>query len=168
MECKKCGGKVDKITEGNYFCRECGARHNNAMRVRFEKGTSETPVQVTYGRGTSGLLKVVIILNYVVMVLGILGGLFVFGLLLIAFYYFDVISLIPFLLAAFLYWINAGLKKFDSSRRKYSIIANVLILIVFAYGFLGGFGFIVVFMLAIVAFQYYVLYMHPPTIAIFA
>jgi uncharacterized membrane protein YsdA (DUF1294 family) len=147
MECSKCGGKVDRITENNYFCRKCGARQEKSQL-----------------QPSSGLLNLVVALNYVTMVLLGLFGLFLF--FLFSFYMaFYVIT--PLVAAVILFWVNGELKKLEASKRKYSIIANVLITIAFIFGGIGISISVAVYPLAMGVLQYYVLYMHKPTVELF-
>lgn len=163
MYCEKCGGKVDKISEDNFFCRKCGARHE----IKTFQGISGqgTPVQGTSGRGTSGLLNVVIILNYVTMALLVLFGLFLF---LIYAFYLVFFTVLPLVVAGILWWVNGELKKLDTSKRKYTIIANFLVIFVFFFGGIGMSIWIMAYLLVVATIQYYILFLHQPTIAIFA
>jgi hypothetical protein len=145
MECSKCGGKVDRISENNYFCRQCGARQ-------------ETPV----ADKPKGLLYLLFALNYLNMVVLIAGAIFFF--FFFNFYYFTIIM--PFFMAVILLWVNEGLKKFDPSMRKYSIIAHFLFIYI-SIGFVAYAIFVSPYLLAMAILHYYVLYMHKPTVELF-
>ena len=154
MHCQECGGKVDKITENNYFCRQCGAR-----QVPLDP-QNRTPFQQP-----GGLLNVVIFLNYVTMVV-----LVIYGIFLVFFFSFLVIffGIAPLVSAGILWWVNGILKKLELSRRKFSIIANGFVIIILFYGGIGMPMWLLFYLLAVAVIQYYILYVHQPTVEQFS
>ncbi len=152
MACEKCGGKVDEVSKNIFFCRECGARQTTP---ELQKPT--------------GLLNLVIVLNYVVGIFIVIFGLFflfAFGIIYFEIFYF-IIIIIPFFMVGILFWANAGLKKFDSSQRKNLIILYILIIILIFIGFSYISIFLPAFLLIMIGLHYYVLYVHKPTVELF-
>ncbi len=155
MACEKCGGKADEVSKNIFFCRECGARQTSPEQQK-----------------PTGLLYLVIVLNYVMMVIFIaFGGLLsLSGLLMggLPFLAFTFLGIILFFMAGVVFWVNLGLKKLDSSRRIYPIMLYTLITLI---PFIGFFGISVmispVFGLILTGLNLYALYMHKPTLELF-
>jgi hypothetical protein len=174
--CGECGKENTRKTK---FCSDCGIKFDVADIVSQNKGESDIkpskeiddiikPVQQIRVSDLSPSkpdelivdepqrtiwLNIVIIINYI-----LIGIMIIIGLVILVESIY--LTLIAFAFAIYLFWINEGLKRYDTTRRG----INIGLLSVLAMFGLFSFQLILIIPAGL---QIYVLVLHKPTIELF-